>query len=141
MVGATTTETLLGVREAPRSRLELADSIAAGLPVEALDRLAGIVAPDDRSFKYRLVPKATLERRARSAQGLSVDEGDRVARLAKVFAMGLDVFHDEELTRDFLRRPHAMLEGRLPLDVALGTGPGADAVIDLLGRGAYGAAV
>lgn len=137
-----TTESLLGVRPAiAGSRLGLADSITAGLPVAALDRLAGIVAPDDTRFKYRLVPKATLERRVRAAKRLSVEEGDRLARLAKVFAMGLEVFRDEVLVRDFLRRPHAMLDRRAPLDVALETGPGADAVINLLGRGAYGTAV
>jgi len=31
-----------------------------------------------------------------------------------------------------------MLDGKAPLDVALATGPGADVVINLLGRAAYG---
>lgn len=141
MSAPATIETLLGVGRPKNSRLGLANSITAGLPVAALDRLAGIVAPDDARFKYRLVPKATLERRARATKRLSVDEGDRLARLAKVFAAGLEVFHDEALTREFLRRPHAMLDGQSPLDVALATGPGADAVINILGRGANGAAV
>ena len=141
MSAAVTIEALLGVGRSKGTRLGLANSISAGLPVAALDRLAGIVAPDDTRFKYRLVPKATLERRSRGTKRLSADEGDRLARLAKVFAMGLDVFHDEGLTREFLRRPHAMLDGQPPLDVALATGPGADAVINLLGRAAYGAAV
>lgn len=142
MTGVATTEMLLGVEEITAgSRLGLADSITAGLPVAALDRLAGIVAPDDSHFKHKLVPKATLERRVRAAKRLSVEESDRLARIAKVFAMGLEVYRDEGRTRAFLGRPHAMLDGRTPLDVALGTGPGADAVINLLGRGAYGAAV
>ncbi len=142
MADLMTIEGLLGVRPtALGSRLSLAKSISAGLPVAALDRLAGIVAPDDVRFKYRLVPKATLERRTRATKRLSVEEGDRLARLAKVFAMGLDVFRSEGLVREFLRRPHPMLEGQSPLDVALATGPGADAVINLLGRASYGAAV
>jgi uncharacterized protein (DUF2384 family) len=34
-----------------------------------------------------------------------------------------------------------MLEGKSPRDVALATGPGADAVVNILGRAAYGGAV
>ncbi len=57
-------ETLLGVTAGqPASRLALAYLIEGGLPVAALDRLADSVAPDDPRFKFRLIPKATLERR------------------------------------------------------------------------------
>jgi uncharacterized protein (DUF2384 family) len=34
-----------------------------------------------------------------------------------------------------------MLDGKPPLDVALATGPGADLVINILGRVAYGGGV
>jgi putative toxin-antitoxin system antitoxin component (TIGR02293 family) len=72
---------------------------------------------------------------------LTRSEGDRVARLAEVFSFGLDVFKDPAKVREFLRRPHMMLDDKPPLDVALATGPGADAVINLLGRAAYGGGV
>lgn len=136
-------ETLLGVMTGVQaSRLALATSIESGLPVSALDRLADTVAPDDARFKFRLVPKATLERRRRSSsQKLTSEEGDRLARLAKVFSFALDIYGSPERARDFLSRPHAMLDGRPPLDVALGTSPGADLVVNLLGRAAYGGGV
>jgi uncharacterized protein (DUF2384 family) len=86
-------------------------NVEAGLPVSALDHLADVVAPDDTRFKFRLIPKATLERRRRSTKRLTAEEADRLARLAKVYSIALDV--------------------------ALATGPGADAVINLLGRAAY----
>jgi len=72
---------------------------------------------------------------------LTTDESDRLARVAKVFAFGLEVFRDEAKVRDFLNRPHPMLEEKVPLELALATGPGADAVINLLGRTAYGGGV
>jgi putative toxin-antitoxin system antitoxin component (TIGR02293 family) len=107
--------------------------------VTALDRLAEIVAPDDARFKFRLVPKATLERRRKSSsRRLTSEEGDRLARLAKVFSFALDIYKVPENARKFLTRPHPMLDGKSPLDVALATGPGADIVINLLGRAAYG---
>jgi putative toxin-antitoxin system antitoxin component (TIGR02293 family) len=137
-----TVEDLLGINPQPmNTRLGLAYSIQAGLPVSALDRLAQAVAPDDSRFKFRLIPKATLERRRRASERLTTDEGDRLARIAKVYAMALDIYRDSEKVRDFLHRPHMMLDNKAPLDVALATGPGADAVINLLGRAAYGGGV
>jgi putative toxin-antitoxin system antitoxin component (TIGR02293 family) len=122
--------------------LGLSNSILAGLPVAALDHLADAVAPHDTRFKFRLVPKATLERRKRSTtKRLTAEEGDRLARVAKVFSFGLDIYHDADKVRAFLQRPHMMLDDKAPLDVALSTGPGADAVINLLGRAAYGGGV
>jgi putative toxin-antitoxin system antitoxin component (TIGR02293 family) len=137
---AATIETLLGVHAGRQaSRLALADSIENGLPIAALDRLADTVAPDDARFKFRLIPKATLERRRKSAtQRLTSEEGDRLARLAKVFSFALDIYQAPDKAREFLARPHPMLDGKPPLDVALATGPGADLVLNLLGRAAYG---
>ena len=140
-------EALLGMapgkgKAPPPSRLALVSSIEDGLPVAALDRLAELVAPDDARFRFRLVPKATLERRRKSASGrLTSEEGDRLARVAKVFGFALDIYDDADKARAFVTRPHAMLDGRAPLDVALATSPGADLVVNLLGRAAYGGGV
>ena len=139
---ATMVEALLGVGPGlGDQRLALANSILDGLSVGALDKLAAAVAPGDARFKYRLIPKATLERRIRSANRLTVEEGDRLARLAKVYSASLEVYDDPVKAREFLRRPHMMLDEKSPLDVALATGPGADVVINLLGRITYGTAV
>lgn len=134
---------LLGVRPAKReTALNLAYSVQKGLPVSALENFAGRVCPDDaRRFSYRVVPKPTLERRRRDKKPLTTDESDRLARIAKVFAFGLEIFRDEAKVRTFLDRPHPMLDGRTPLDVAIATGPGADAVINLLGRASYSGGV
>ena len=123
------------------SPLALAGSIETGLPVTALDQFAEIMAPDDRSFKYRVVSKATLQRRRKSTGRLSIDESDRLVRLAKVFNFALEIYGTPEKVREFLRRPHQMLEGKRPLDVAMTTSLGADLVVNLLGRIAYGGAV
>jgi len=134
-----TVEYLLGV--SPRfgdTRLGLANLIVSGLPVSAVDHLADAVAPDDTRFKFHLIPKATLDRRRKSAsRRLTSEEGDRLARIAKVFSFAMGVYQDKGRVREFLGRPHAMLVGKAPLDVALATGPGADVVINLLGRAAH----
>ena len=129
---------LLGVKpKEPESPLSLAYSVAKGLPVSALEKLAARVCPHDvRSFSYRVVPKPTLERRRREKRPLTIEESDRLARIAKVFAFGLEVFRDEAKVRSFLERSHPMLDNKASLEVALATGPGADAVINILGRAA-----
>jgi putative toxin-antitoxin system antitoxin component (TIGR02293 family) len=139
---AATIESLLGVKATRHdTRLALAYSVEHGLPVSALDRLAETIAPEDARFKFRLVPKATLERRRNTTKRLTPEEGDRVARLAKVFSMAMDIYRDLGKVREFLRRPHLMLDNKAPLDVTLATGPGADAVVNLLGRAAYSGGV
>jgi putative toxin-antitoxin system antitoxin component (TIGR02293 family) len=134
---------LLGVSpKKAETTLALAYSVQKGLPVSALDRFAGRVSPQDaRSFAYRVVPKPTLERRRKDKQLLTTDESDRLARVAKVFALALEVFHDEAKVRRFLDSAHPMLDDKAPLEIALATGPGADAVINLLGRAAYSGGV
>ena len=140
---AATAAELLGVKpKNTETTLTLAYSVEKGLPVSALDKFADRVSPNDaRRFTYQVVPKPTLERRRKHKQHLTTDESDRLARVAKVFAFGLEVFRDEARVRDFLNRPHPMLEDKVPLELALATGPGADAVINLLGRAAYGGGV
>ncbi|WP_245515018.1 antitoxin Xre/MbcA/ParS toxin-binding domain-containing protein [Jiella endophytica] len=134
-------EALLGI-ERGHSAISFLAAIEEGLPVTALDRLAETVAPDDVRIKVRLIPKATLERRRRSAsKRLTREEGDRLARLAKVFSFALEVYKSPEKAREFLGRPHPMLDGKPPLDIALGTSPGADLVVNLIGRTAYGGGV
>lgn len=137
------TEALLGIDVAARgSPLFLPHLITTGLPVQSIDTLAGFVAPRDAGFKYRLVPKATLERRRQSpSRRLTTEEGDRLARLAKVFSFALEIYKDPERAREFMTRPHAMLDGEQPIEVALATGAGADIVSNLLGRMAYGGGV
>lgn len=134
---------LLGVKPKDQeSPLALAYSVERGLPISALEKFAGHVCPHDvRRFSYRVVSKATLERRRREKKPLTTEESDRLARIAKVFAFALEIFHDESKVRSFLERPHPMLDQKPPLEVALATGPGADAVINVLGRAAYGAGV
>lgn len=124
---------------AARSPMALMSRIEHGLPLAALDRVAQLVAPGDAQFKYRLVPKATYERR-KSARTLSAEEGTRLARVARVWSLALEVWQSEEEARDFLFRPHPMIEDRRPIDVVIQSEFGAEMMIDILGSLKYGSA-
>ena len=134
---------VLGVEEGddlPASPLRLIARLEQGFPVGALDRVSRAVAPSDARFKHRIVPRATLARRKThdDEQRLSAEESGRLARVAGLWAMAMDVWGGEEEARAFLFRPHPLLEGRPPIDLVLGSDLGARLVEDILGRLRYG---
>jgi putative toxin-antitoxin system antitoxin component (TIGR02293 family) len=138
---------VLGIKAS--SPFTLISAIEKGLPLTALDRLARSVAPSDSKFAFRISPRATLARRrkalakdATQAEGrLSPEEGTRVARLASVWAMALEVWGSEEEARRFMFEAHPLLHGSAPVDVVLGSELGRPIVEGILGRLQYGAAV
>jgi putative toxin-antitoxin system antitoxin component (TIGR02293 family) len=136
MLAITNVADVLGLpakEAAARSPFGLITRIEHGLPVDALERVARLLAPGDAQFKYRLVPKATYERRKNSHR-LSSDEGTRLARIARVWSLALEVWQSEDEARDFLFRPHPMVEDKRPIDVVIQSEFGAEMVVDILGR-------
>jgi putative toxin-antitoxin system antitoxin component (TIGR02293 family) len=123
-----------------RSPFALISRIEDGLPIGALERVTKLLAPGDARFKYRLVPKATYERRKKAAHRLSSEEGTRLARVAYVWSLARDVWGRDEAARDFLFRPHPMIEDKRPIDVVIQNEFGAEMVVDILGRLKYGSA-
>lgn len=134
---------LLGIgrgRE-PATPFELMAQIEGGLPVAALDRVASAVAPKDAEFRHRLVPKATLARRKSAKRPrLTVEESDRLARIAGIWAHARAVWKGDDAARAFLFRPHPMLDGRRPIDAAVSTELGAHLVHGILGGLEHGSA-
>lgn len=126
----------------PQTPMSFLDRVTEGLSVAALDRVARTVAPDDSGFRYRIVSKTTLARRSKQHDTrLSPEESERLVRLADVWGMALDVWKSAAAARAFLFRPHAMLHGRVPIDVVLQAEVGARIVRDILGGLLYGVAV
>jgi putative toxin-antitoxin system antitoxin component (TIGR02293 family) len=121
------------------SPIGLINRIEDGLPIVALERVSRLLSPADARFKYRFIPKATYERRKATGR-LSTDEGTRLARLARVWSLALDVWRDEEEAREFLFRPHPMIEDNRPIDLAIRSEFGAQMVSDILGGLKYGSA-
>lgn len=126
-------------KTAPISAIGLVARIEDGLPIVALDRVANLVAPNDSQFKYRLVPRATYERR-KGRKVLSAEEGTRLARLARLWSLAIDVWGSEDEARDFLFRSHPMLEDRSPVDVVIQNEIGAEFVFVILQGLKYGSA-
>ena len=133
---------LLGVKSSrakEMSKLDLADEVRRGISIAAVDRVFHFIAPHDVALRNRIVPKATLaRRRAGAARRLTPQESDRVARMAALWTMAVDVWGSVEGAQRFLREPHPLLNGRIPSEVAVETEIGARTVEDVLGRLKYG---
>jgi putative toxin-antitoxin system antitoxin component (TIGR02293 family) len=138
---------VLGIRA--YGPLPLMSAVEKGLPLASLDRVVRSVAPSDNKFAFRIVARATLARRRRAlatakgrAEGrLSAEEGTRLARLASVWAMALDVWGSGEAARQFMFEAHPLLHGRRPVDIVLENELGRPIVEGILGRLRYGSAV
>jgi putative toxin-antitoxin system antitoxin component (TIGR02293 family) len=97
-----------------------------------------LVAPGDSAFRDRLVARSTLARRRRQSR-LTLEESERVERVARLWGHAMRLFRDEAKSRRFLTSPHMLLRGRRPIDLAR-TEVGARAVEQALGRLEFGSA-
>lgn len=91
--------------------------VRAGLPKASLQMVARHAVKEGDSateLVYSVVPSATFKRRDR----LSPDESERTERLARVIALAEAAWDDEDEARAFLNRPHPLLDGETPLNVA-----------------------
>ena len=116
-VGAARIASILGGEKTLGRRVRTLDDLRRmvedGLPLESLTRLVDRVA--EPALRYRVVPKATLHRRRRH---LSLEESERLERLARVTALAEDTWEDDDLAHEFLRSPQPQLGNARPLDLA-----------------------
>lgn len=125
--------------KAPVTPLRMVSILEEGLPVKSLERVSGLIAPSDTAFKHRIVPRATLGRR-KQGERLTTEESSRVERVARVWALAVEVWKSEENARAFLWREHPLLDLRRPIDVVMANDLGAKLVEDILGRLRHGTA-
>lgn len=130
---------LLKLRDADSfTDVRLARSVAAGLPVSAVAAVAGMLAG---AATGRLVPEATVRRARQARKPLSREHSERLYDVARVVdAVGRAYHGDRARIDGFLNRPHPLLEGETPLDLAVSSSAGADAVLNLVRRAEAGVA-
>ncbi len=100
-----------------RTWVELDRVVRAGLPKRSLQLVARRALEPGAAvneFVYSVVPPATFKRRTR----LSANESEHTERLARVVALAGALWDDNREARAFLSRPHPLLAGETPLNVA-----------------------
>ncbi len=132
---------LLGVNDAGRvDDVALADHIAAGLMASAAEGLIDILGRG--TVIGRIVPEATFRRHKSNRKALSREMSERLYEVGRVVVVAEAAYGgDSENARRFLSRPNPLLDGRTPLDLAIASSAGADAVINLLHKADAGFAV
>ncbi len=120
------------------SDADLAAVVVAGIPLAALAAVRQAGFSDQEIAKFVIPPRTRRHREARK-ETLTVEESDRLVRLARIQALAEDVFSNPEKANRWLRQPLRILDGRAPLELAR-TDAGARIIEQILGKIAWGAA-
>lgn len=123
--------------------LSLVSQVERGLPLQVVERVARVMAPDDPRAKFTLLSRSTWSRlQKRSRQRLTREMSERVHGVARVLLEARRLWADDESAMvRFLNRPHLLLHGRTPLDVARESTAGADLVVRIIGEARAGVAL
>jgi putative toxin-antitoxin system antitoxin component (TIGR02293 family) len=126
----------LGVHVA--SEADLARVVHRGIRLTVLEQIqkAGF---SKQEIEHLIIPARTWRHRTAKREPLSIEESDRVVRLARIQAQAEDVFQDDAKANRWLRQELGILDGKFPLEVAR-TEAGARLIEQLLAKLDWGAA-
>ena len=86
-----------------------------------------------------VIPEATLRRVRKARKPLSKELSERLYEIGRVVdAVGRAYHGDRGAIDTFLNRPHPLLEGETPFDMARSSSAGAEAVLNLIRRAEAG---
>ena len=120
------------------SEADLARIVARRIPLRALTHFTRSGFSEQEVAEYVIPPRTRRHRKVRR-EPLTVDESDRLVRLARIQTMTEDVFGDATKANKWLREPLGILDGRSPLEVAR-TDSGARLIEQILAKIDWGAA-
>ena len=137
---ATRIARLLAIDEAHDvNDVQLARRVSRGLLPLAAAALAEVLGRN--RVIGPVIPEATLRRARRARKPLSRELSERLYEVGRVVdAVGLAYHGDRDAIDTFLNRPHPLLEGETPFDMARSSSAGADAVLNLIRRAEAGIA-
>jgi putative toxin-antitoxin system antitoxin component (TIGR02293 family) len=90
-------------------------AVEQGVPLSALEEFAAYSGFTLKSLLEVVIPLRTLKHRRQRKEPLNLDESDRLARLARVYELGVRVFGNAEKARIWLSTPKHRFEERSPL--------------------------
>ncbi len=128
-------------RERDKGMFSFDAIIRKGIPYAKVRFVKAALNLTDNEFAdYLGISLRTLQRKRDSHERLSIPEGDRLFRIARIFALAVSVLESEEMARKWLHRAQRGLGGRVPIQL-IQTEAGAQEVEDLLEKIEYGVLV
>lgn len=115
-----------------RSDRDLAELVLRGLPATAINSLVRGGLSDAEAYRL-IVPRRTLAHRVANHQTLSKDESDKAVRVARITAMGEQVFGESERAWRWMRKPKRRFDGKTPIEM-LATEAGARLVEEMIAQ-------
>lgn len=93
---------------------DIHDLIESGFPASSVNKLCndGNISPVARDL---IIPLKTLRTRLMRHQRLTVDESDRLFRVAHITAMAGVLFGDDEKAENWLTKPKSRFSGKSPI--------------------------
>jgi putative toxin-antitoxin system antitoxin component (TIGR02293 family) len=120
------------------SEADLARMVARRIPLKALSHIVRGGFSEQEIAAYVIPPRTRRHRKVRK-EPLTVEESDRLVRLARIQAVAEDVFGNAANANEWLREPLGILDGKPPLEVAR-TESGVRVVEQILAKIDWGAA-
>ena len=132
---------LLAIDEADiLSDVQLARIVSGGLLPASAIALAEVLGRG--RVVGPVVPEATLRRVRKAGKALSRQLSERLYEVGRVVDAVSRAYHgDRDAIEAFLNRPHPLLDGETPFDMARSSSAGTEAVLNLIRRAEAGTAL
>ncbi|MBW3567603.1 MAG: DUF2384 domain-containing protein, partial [Proteobacteria bacterium] len=95
------------------------------------------LAPDEENRLLQVSPRTRARWKEKNRERLEPDVSDRLVRVARVYALAIDVLENREAAVEWLREKTPYLGDRSPLE-ALATDVGTEKVTNMLYQMEYG---
>jgi putative toxin-antitoxin system antitoxin component (TIGR02293 family) len=129
-------------KPAEKTDLDIDEAIRDGVPLKAYEALLASISGSDSSWVPKIISASTIDRAKKEARHrLKPEASGQVYQFARVWDAARLVFgRNTDSLHRFFSTPNAVLKGRKPVDVALSSPAGADAVLRILNEARAGVA-
>jgi len=105
--------------------------IERGLPLSTLEEFSAYSGIAVKDLLEVVIPARTLKHRRQRKEPFSLDESDRLARVARLYELAVKIFGDPEKAKRWLTKPKARFDERTPLSM-MQTGLGGQGAEEML---------
>ena len=106
---------LIGV---PADAPDMARTVVGRLPVKSLQKMQSAGYLSSGEIHSLVVPARTLSHRKTRGEPLSIDESDKLVRVARLMEQAFNTFGDPDKALAWLRQQSPRFDGQSPLELA-----------------------